>query len=49
MPRDSDFLERSCLEKNPHLPQHFNTIRRDLLIPGIEKQSFGQNDREMIA
>src|SRR5689334_21202052 len=49
VPGNSDFLERGCVEKNAHLLQQVDTIRFDLMTPGIEQQPFGHHHSEMIA
>jgi hypothetical protein len=49
MPNNSDFLERSRFEEASYLFQYFDTIRLDLMAPGIEKQSFSNDDGETIA
>lgn len=48
MPGHSNLLEGSRLEEDSHLRQHFDTIRLDLIIPGIKEQSFSDYHSEKI-
>ena len=49
IPSHSDFFERGRVEDDSHPGQHVDPVRRDLRTPGIEEESFGNHEGEMIA